>query len=195
MPCIAAPVALRRSLASLIGTVLAIGVHGCGGESALMIAASACAPPAGIAASSRSSLVDWADGISYASGDTALAYVYGFSASDSVIIQAVDSADAGTPAGCIMARLTSGVARPASGIGAGRTYVWIDSITSGYRAVLIPEDSSVAMTVHPLTVHSHLPGDPPPPTIGTLGFCGYCDYTAKRWCRGGLDSVSTTELR
>jgi hypothetical protein len=90
--------------------------------------------------------------------------------------------------------LRSARALPASGIGIGRTYVWVDSLTGGYKTVLIPEDTAISITVHGLGVHAHTRGDAPVARVGALGYCGYCDSTARKWCRSGLDSMSTTQL-
>jgi hypothetical protein len=157
----------------------------------------ACNPPGGhIESASRSDVVSWASGLPYAAPDPARAYVYGFPPGDSVVIESVNAASVSTlsPSGCVIARLTSGVARPASGIGVGKNYIWVDSLTGGTKTVIIPEDTTVSITVHAVGLHAHTASDPPIAQVGALGYCGYCDKTARTWCRAGLDSLGTTSL-
>ena len=187
----------HRSVVILAGAVLTLLGSGCLKDTAVTAGPNACSPPGGeIATASRSSVASWASGLPYAPADPARAYVYGFTPSDSVVIQAIDTASASTlaPKGCVIARLTSGVARPASGIGVGANYIWVDSLTGGYKTVLIPSDTTVSMTVHAVGVHDHMPGDPAIAPVGMLGFCGYCDKDGRKWCRAGLDTLSTTSI-
>jgi len=191
--------ALHRSAVILAGTIVVMLGSGCAKDTAVITTTtpSACTPPGGsIATASRSDVATWASTLPFVAADPSRAYVYGFAASDSVVIEAVDTVHLRTlaPKGCVIARLTSAVARPASGIGAGANYIWVDSLTGGYKTVLIPADTTVSMTMHALAVHNHTLGDPAIAPVGALGFCGYCDKDARKWCRAGLDSASTTSI-
>lgn len=188
----------RRSIVLLAGAVFTMLGSDCFDRSpAVTAGVSACNPPGGrIETTSRSDMVTWASGLPYAAADPARSYVYGFPPGDSVVIESVNSASVSTlsPSGCVIARLTSDVARPASGIGVGKNYIWVDSLTGGTQTVIIPEDTTVSITVHAVALHSHNPGDAPIAQVGALGYCGYCDKTARTWCRAGLDSLGTTSL-
>ena len=193
-----ATLALRRSLVIAAGVVLTLtGCDWFARDRPVAAGSSACTPPGGrIESASRSDVVSWASGLPYAPANPALAYVYGFAPSESVVIQSVDTTgvSALSPSGCVMARLTTAVARPSSGIGVGTNYIWVDSLTGGAKVVIIPEDTTVSMTIHAVGLHSHMAGDPPIAQVGTLGFCGYCDKTGRTWCRAGLDSLGTTSI-
>lgn len=193
-----ATIALRRSLVIAAGVVVPLtGCDWFARERPVAAGSSACTPPGGrIESASRSDVVSWASGLPYAPANPALAYVYGFAPSESVVIQSVDTTgvSALSPSGCVMARLTTTVARPSSGIGVGTNYIWVDSLTGGAKIVIIPEDTTVSMTIHAVGLHSHMAGDPPIAQVGTLGFCGYCDKTGRTWCRAGLDSLGTTSI-
>lgn len=193
-----ATLAPRRSVVIVAGIVLTLaGCDWFARDTTVAAGSSACSPPGGrIESASRSDVVSWASGLPYASANPALAYVYGFAPSESVVIQSVDTAgvSALSPSGCVMARLTSAAARPSSGIGVGANYIWVDSLTGGPKVVIIPEDTTVSITVHAVGLHSHMVGDAPIAQVGMLGFCGYCDKTGRTWCRAGLDSLGTTSL-
>jgi hypothetical protein len=187
---------LRRA----VSIVLAVGTStialGCMREAVDSGPLNACAPPGGrFEAASRDDIVGWASRLPY-SLDTTLAYVYGFAASDSVRIEPVDSARAatGSPKGCVIARLTSARAFPGSGIGVGRNYIWVDSVPGGYRSVIIPENSSLSIALHPLDLHAHTLGGAPPASVGAVGYCDYCSKTVRVWCRSALDSAGATRL-
>ena len=188
----------RRSIVLLAGAVFAMLGSDCFHRSAAVIAGlDACIPPGGhIETASRNDVLSWASRLPYGAANPARAYVYGFAPSDSVVIQAVDSASVSSlsPHGCVIARLTSGVARPASGIGVGYNYIWVDSLTGGAKTVIIPADTTVSITVHAVALHAHTASGSTIPQVGTLGFCGYCDKTARTWCRAGLDSLGTTRI-
>ena len=155
-----------------------------------------CSPPGGrFDRASRQTLVGWAEGLTYVPRDSTRAFVYGFAPSDSVSIEAAVVDAAGpqwdSPWGCITARLTSARAFPALGIGVGRNYLWADTLGGAYRTVVIPADSTVAIVVHPLVVHSHVAGATPPPRVGTVGVCGQCQ---RYWCRSGFGSIGIARL-
>jgi hypothetical protein len=182
---------LPHALSVVLG--VAIPVIGSACRSAT-VPADACRPPGGrIDASSRSDFMAWAGGLSYLPRDSTRAFVYGFPR-DSVRIEAV-SQTAGPQGqsirGCVYARLTSVRAYPALGIGTGANYLWTDSLPGGYRSVTIPADSAIPITVHPLVLHAHTPGAPPPPQIGAYGGCAQCKQW---WCRTGLDSIGVARM-
>jgi hypothetical protein len=180
----------RRAL--VLGISLSAIAHGCGRDRAVS-AAAACSPPGGEFASlSRMEIIRWAGDVSYEEADPSRAYVYGFAPTDPVRIEA-----AGNRAGrgCIIARLTSARAFPAMGIGVGRSYVWAESLGVGHRAVIIPEDSTISLTVLPLALHDHVPGGAPPPTVGALGGCvSLCGVGGKKWCRFPGDTTRSESI-
>ena len=122
-----ATLALHRSAVILAGTLVVILGSGCLKDTAVVTTTpSACAPPGGsIATASRSDVATWASALPFVPASPSRAYVYGFASSDSVVIEAVDTVHFTTlaPKGCLIARLTSAVARPALGIGAGANYI------------------------------------------------------------------------
>lgn len=180
----------------VFGIAVAVVASACMRESQQQGGSNACSPPGGeFDDASRQSIVAWAGGLNYHPHDATYAFVYGFAPGDSVRIQAavLDTTGSGgsSPRRCIYARITSAQAFPALGIGAGVNYLWADSLAGGDRSVIIPADSTRPMTVHPLVLHSHALGAPPPAQVGMYGSCGQCKTY---WCRAGLDSVGAASL-
>lgn len=169
----------KRALA--LGIALSAAAYGCSRDRSVS-AAAACSPPDGKFASlSRTAIIRWAGAVSYEEPDPSRAYVYGFALADPVRIEAAANR-AGR--GCLIARITSARAFPAMGIGVGRSYVWAESLGVGHRAVIIPEDSAMSLTVLPLALHDHVPGAAPPATVGALGGCvSGCGEFGRKWCR------------
>jgi hypothetical protein len=137
---------------------------------------------------SRAALITWAGRVRYLPPSRANGYAYGFADSDSVRVEAAEDR-AGRA--CVIARLTSGRAFRPVGIGAGVNYVFADSFAAGYKAVIIPTDTRVPITVLPLVLHPHEPGaSPPPDTDGLLGTCiPGCGLGGRTWCRFPFDST------
>jgi hypothetical protein len=191
-----------RGFIPAAGLALAMFMGGCGREreqgeeqqpSGAIAGASVCQPPGGpVAAQSRADLVAWASGVNYRPADPARAYVYGFSPGDSAVIQAAETTSG---ASCVVARLTSEIAYPARGIGAGANYVVIDSGSTGYTAMMVSADTSVDSQTFPAVMHVHQEGGQPPPTIGLMGGCvADCGSgTVKRWCRWALTSADSVQ--
>lgn len=158
-----------------------------------LVAGQPCIPAGdSFGGSSRGAVVAWAGGLSYQPMDASRAFVYGFAPDDSVRIEAavLDTTGPGgaSPYGCLYARITSERAFPALGIGPGQNYLWADSVGGADRSIVIPADSSLPMTVHPLVLHSHTADSTPPASVGAYGSCGQC---MRYWCRATLDSAAT----
>ena len=182
-----------RDLCTVVGVALASVAYGCPPTAEGPQLAPACTAPEGrIARASRASIIDWANRVTYLPSGSTGAYVYGFAAGDSVRIEAADNR-AGR--GCIVARLTSRTAYPAMGIGAGRSYVLVDSVSGRYRAVIIAENASVPMTVLPVALHTHVLGAPAPEPVSLLGGCvPGCGSGGRYWCRFPGDTTRTQSI-
>ena len=87
--------------------------------------------------------------------------------------------------GCLIARVRSTTADTSLGLGAGWNFVWADS-TNPYTAVIVPDDSSVAVTQFEMGLW---PSEPDPVTITTPRYI--CSDCGRDWCvypRSGLSS-------
>ncbi len=94
--------------------------------------------------------------------------------------------------GRIVARIESDGAYAERGIPAGVSYVWVDSSSSGWRSVIVPEDSSQPMAVKPIhfTRHGRTETVSEPPAqarwtwwaaSGGMGECFMC-MPPEYWC-------------
>ena len=189
---------VRRELFTVLGIVLVAIASACGspdsggssgdtGAGSEASAAAACSPGGRIDSMSRTAIVTWAGRVRYLPPSPSLAYVYGFAAADSVRIQAAEERSGRA---CVIARLTSGRAYPAVGIGRGDNYVFAESLAAGYKAVIIAADSALPITVLPLALHAHVEGGSPPDPVGLLGSCvAGCGLGGRTWCRFPFDST------
>jgi hypothetical protein len=187
--------------AVLFGVVVAVTIAACGDDQPQQEGeqqppqqaggSQQCTPPGDSYRGARGAFVSWAEDMSY-QADSSRAYVYGFTAADSVRIEAavLDTAGPGglSPYGCVYARITSARAVPARGIAAGANYLMVDSVGGAARTVVIPAETGAPITTHAVVLHAHTEGSPPPAAVGTSGSCGQCK---KMWCRATFDSPTT----
>lgn len=167
-----------------------------GAEDTVPLAFLECDSGRVVSEASRSEMASWASGLTFQNADSSRGYISGVppTGAGSIRVEAAGEARRRPRAvlrrGCIIGRIIATEPDTGLGLAAGTNYVWADSGSDGWRAVMIPQATSAALRSFRLAIHDHRTSTvPPPASASTRSPCLECELAG--WCRWPTDTVRT----
>jgi hypothetical protein len=90
------------------------------------------------------------------------------------------------PRGALIGRIITPLRFDRLGLSADTSYVFVDSVSTGWRGIVIPASLSAPAAVHRLIRHAHMGGAPPAPLAFGFALCMAC---CRSWCQFPTDSI------